>query len=89
MSKGGEKAAATELIQGPLLDNYRTTLKALNELSDYNTQGADAANAQADENYASATTAVISVLVIAALVTVALAWALTRSITVPWAKPCW
>ncbi|BCG24087.1 chemotaxis transducer [Pseudomonas tohonis] len=83
MSKGGEKAAATELIQGPLLDNYRTTLKALNELSDYNTQGADAANAQADENYASATTAVISVLVIAALVTVALAWALTRSITVP------
>ncbi|MGA4633717.1 methyl-accepting chemotaxis protein [Pseudomonas solani] len=83
MSKGGEKAAATELIQGPLLDNYRTTLKALNELSDYNTQGADAANAQADKNYASATTAVISVLVIAALITVALAWALTRSITVP------
>ncbi len=83
MSKGGEKAAATELIQGPLLDNYRTTLKALNELSDYNTQGADAANAQADANYASATTAVISVLVIAALVTVALAWALTRSITLP------
>ncbi|MCU9950376.1 methyl-accepting chemotaxis protein [Pseudomonas sp. PDM13] len=83
MSKGGEKAAATELVQGPLLDNYRTTLKALNELSDYNTQGADAANTQADENYASATTAVISVLVIAALITVALAWALTRSITVP------
>ncbi|WCD78396.1 methyl-accepting chemotaxis protein [Pseudomonas sp. TUM22785] len=83
MSKGGEKAAATELIQGPLLDNYRTTLKALNELSDYNTQGADAANAQADANYASATTAVISVLVIAAMVTVALAWALTRSITLP------
>ncbi|CAN7591736.1 methyl-accepting chemotaxis protein [Aquipseudomonas alcaligenes] len=83
MSKGGEKAAATELLQGPLLDNYRTTLKALNELSDYNTQGADAANTQADENYASATTAVISVLVIAALITVALAWALTRSITLP------
>ncbi|WP_410478877.1 methyl-accepting chemotaxis protein [Pseudomonas sp. zfem005] len=83
MSKGGEKAAATELVQGPLLDNYRTTLKALNELSDYNTQGADAANTQADENYASATTAVISVLVIAALITVVLAWALTRSITLP------
>ncbi|WP_236209667.1 methyl-accepting chemotaxis protein [Pseudomonas tohonis] len=83
LSNAGEVATATELLQGPLLDNYRTTLKALNELSDYNTQGADAANAQADENYASATTAVISVLVIAALVTVALAWALTRSITVP------
>ncbi|WP_337058420.1 methyl-accepting chemotaxis protein [Pseudomonas sp. USHLN015] len=83
LSNAGEVAAATELVQGPLLDNYRTTLKALNELSDYNTQGADAANAKADEDYASATTAVISVLVIAALVTVALAWALTRSITVP------
>ncbi|UXY54986.1 methyl-accepting chemotaxis protein [Pseudomonas tohonis] len=83
LSNAGEVAAATELVQGPLLDNYRTTLKALNELSDYNTQGADAANAKADEDYASAVTAVISVLVIAALVTVALAWALTRSITVP------
>ncbi|BBP82547.1 chemotaxis transducer [Pseudomonas sp. Pc102] len=83
LSNAGEVAAATELVQGPLLDNYRATLKALTELSDYNTQGADAANAKADQDYASAVTAVISVLVIAALVTVALAWALTRSITVP------
>ncbi|GAC1034787.1 methyl-accepting chemotaxis protein [Pseudomonas sp. No.21] len=83
LSNAGEVATATELLQGPLLDNYRTTLKALTELSDYNTQGADAANAKADADYASATNAVISVLVIAALVTVALAWALTRSITVP------
>ena len=66
-----------------MLDNYRSTLKALAELSEYNTQGANAANARADATYTSASTAVLAVLVIAVLITIALAWLLTRSITQP------
>ena len=83
LSNANETATATELVQGPLLENYKATFKALTELTEYNGEGANAANTEADEDYASATSAVIVVLVVAVLITIALAWLLTRSITQP------
>ncbi|WP_107330212.1 methyl-accepting chemotaxis protein [Metapseudomonas otitidis] len=83
LSRSGDSAGANRLIQGSLLENYRATVKSLQGLMDYNTEGAERANVQADQDYASARTAVLSVLALAVLATVLLAWLLTRSITHP------
>ncbi|QXI25764.1 methyl-accepting chemotaxis protein [Pseudomonas vanderleydeniana] len=55
----------------------------LNQLVDINKAGAKAASDEAGRQYDNASTGIISVSVIAALMTVLLAWLLTRSIVTP------
>ncbi|MHC8391983.1 methyl-accepting chemotaxis protein [Pseudomonas sp. MDT2-39-1] len=55
----------------------------LNKLVAYNTDGAKAAGVIAEENYNSAVNGIIAVSVVASLMTVLLAWLLTRSIVTP------
>ncbi|CAD5201428.1 Methyl-accepting chemotaxis sensor/transducer protein [Pseudomonas sp. FEN] len=55
----------------------------LNQLVEINKTGAKAASAQAGEQYSNASFGIILVSVVAALMTVLLAWLLTRSIVVP------
>ncbi|MFJ7281518.1 methyl-accepting chemotaxis protein [Pseudomonas sp. NPDC099000] len=55
----------------------------LNKLVAYNQEGAKAAGVIAEENYNTAVTGIIAVSVVASLMTVLLAWLLTRSIVTP------
>ncbi|NWC13743.1 methyl-accepting chemotaxis protein [Pseudomonas gingeri NCPPB 3146 = LMG 5327] len=55
----------------------------LNQLMDINKAGAKAASAEAGRQYDNASLGIISVSVVAALMTVLLAWLLTRSIVTP------
>ncbi|RON51690.1 methyl-accepting chemotaxis protein [Pseudomonas frederiksbergensis] len=55
----------------------------LNKLVAYNTDGAKAAGLIAEDNYNTAVNGIIAVSVVAALMTVLLAWLLTRSIVTP------
>ncbi|MGY2286293.1 methyl-accepting chemotaxis protein [Pseudomonas gingeri] len=55
----------------------------LNQLMDINKAGAKAASAEAGQQYDNASLGIISVSVVAALMTVLLAWLLTRSIVTP------
>ncbi|NVZ73545.1 methyl-accepting chemotaxis protein, partial [Pseudomonas gingeri] len=55
----------------------------LNQLMEINKAGAKASSEQADQEYDSASLGIISVSVVAALMTVLLAWLLTRSIVTP------
>ncbi|MGL6246517.1 methyl-accepting chemotaxis protein [Pseudomonas sp.] len=55
----------------------------LNRLVAYNNDGAKAAGVVAEENYNSAVNGIIAVSVVASLMTVLLAWLLTRSIVTP------
>ncbi|MFJ7796205.1 methyl-accepting chemotaxis protein [Pseudomonas sp. NPDC096950] len=55
----------------------------LNKLVAFNTDGAKAAGLVAEDNYQTAVNGIIAVSVVAALMTVLLAWLLTRSIVTP------
>ena len=71
------------LINTRIKDGTDQMGEQLNKLVALNTADAKAASAEAGEQYRSAITGIIVVAVIAALMTVLLAWLLTRSIVTP------
>ncbi|MBV6823292.1 methyl-accepting chemotaxis protein [Pseudomonas sp. PD9R] len=72
-----------ELINTRIKDGTDQMGEQLNKLIAINKTGATQADAEANEQYAYATNGIIAVSVFAALMTVVLAWLLTRSIVVP------
>ncbi|WP_419710025.1 methyl-accepting chemotaxis protein [Pseudomonas sp. NFX224] len=71
------------LINTRIKDGTDQMGEQLNKLVALNTDYAKAASAEAGENYSSAITGIVAVAVIAALMTILLAWLLTRSIVTP------
>ncbi|KPG95408.1 chemotaxis protein [Pseudomonas sp. RIT-PI-q] len=71
------------LINTRIKDGTDQMGEQLNKLVAFNTDEAKAASAEAGEHYSNAITGIITVAVIAALMTVLLAWLLTRSIVTP------
>jgi methyl-accepting chemotaxis protein len=71
------------LVNTRIKDGTDQMGEQLNKLVAFNTDDAKAASAEAGEHYSNAITGIISVAVIAALLTVLLAWLLTRSIVAP------
>jgi methyl-accepting chemotaxis protein len=74
------------LINTRIKDGTDLMGEQLNKLIAINSAGADQANIAADGSYSQAVTGIIIVAVVAALLTVLLAWLLTRSIVVPLQK---
>ena len=71
------------LINTRIKDGTDQMGEQLNKLVALNNSDAKAASVQADDHYSSAITGIVAVAVIAALLTVLLAWLLTRSIVTP------
>ncbi len=71
------------LINTRIKDGTDLMGEQLGRLVAYNTDGAKAAGVVAEENYNTAVNGIIAVAVVAALMTVLLAWLLTRSIVTP------
>ncbi|MCP1496135.1 methyl-accepting chemotaxis protein [Pseudomonas migulae] len=71
------------LINTRIKDGTDQMGEQLNRLVTYNTEGAKAAGVIAEDNYNTAVNGIIGVSVVAALMTVLLAWLLTRSIVTP------
>ncbi|MHC8308802.1 methyl-accepting chemotaxis protein [Pseudomonas sp. GT1P32] len=71
------------LINTKIKDGTDQMGEQLNRLVTYNTEGAKAAGVLAEDNYNTAVNGIIAVSVVAALMTVLLAWLLTRSIITP------
>ncbi|MCU1761878.1 methyl-accepting chemotaxis protein [Pseudomonas sp. 14P_8.1_Bac3] len=71
------------LINTRIKDGTDLMGEQLNRLVQYNTDGAKAAGVVAENNYSTAVNGIIVVSVVAALMTVLLAWLLTRSIVTP------
>ncbi|MFL1527778.1 methyl-accepting chemotaxis protein [Pseudomonas sp. O230] len=71
------------LINTRIKDGTDQMGEQLNRLVTYNTDGAKAAGLVAEDNYNTAVNGIIGVSVVAALMTVLLAWLLTRSIVTP------
>ncbi|CAI8921536.1 Methyl-accepting chemotaxis protein PcaY [Pseudomonas sp. IT-P100] len=71
------------LINTRIKDGTDKMGEQLNRLVTYNTEGAKAAGFVAEDNYNTAVNGIIGVSVVAALMTVLLAWLLTRSIVTP------
>jgi methyl-accepting chemotaxis protein len=71
------------LINTRIKDGTDQMGEQLSKLVAFNTDDAKAASAQAGEHYNNAITGIVTVAVIAALMTVLLAWLLTRSIVTP------
>ncbi|MEO6680334.1 MAG: methyl-accepting chemotaxis protein [Pseudomonas sp.] len=71
------------LINTRIKDGTDLMGEQLNRLVAYNTDGAKAAGIIAEDNYNAAVNGIIVVSVVAALMTVLLAWLLTRSIVTP------
>lgn len=71
------------LINTRIKDGTDQMGEQLNRLVTYNTEGAKAAGVVAEDNYDTAVNGIIGVSVVAALMTVLLAWLLTRSIVTP------
>ncbi|VVM40292.1 methyl-accepting chemotaxis protein [Pseudomonas fluorescens] len=71
------------LINTRIKDGTDKMGEQLNRLVTYNTEGAKAAGLVAEDNYNTAVNGIIGVSVVAALMTVLLAWLLTRSIVTP------
>ncbi|QVW26259.1 methyl-accepting chemotaxis protein [Pseudomonas hormoni] len=71
------------LINTRIKDGTDQMGEQLNRLVTYNTEGAKAAGLVAEDNYNTAVNGIIGVSVVAALMTVLLAWLLTRSIVTP------
>ena len=71
------------LINTRIKDGTDKMGEQLNRLVIYNTEGAKAAALVAEDNYDTAVNGIIGVSVVAALMTVLLAWLLTRSIVTP------
>jgi methyl-accepting chemotaxis protein len=71
------------LINTRIKDGTDLMGEQLNRLVQYNTDGAKAAGVIAESNYNTAVNGIIVVSVVAALMTVLLAWLLTRSIVTP------
>ena len=71
------------LINTRIKDGTDKMGEQLNRLVTYNTEGAKAAGLVAEDNYDTAVNGIIGVSVVAALMTVLLAWLLTRSIVTP------
>jgi len=71
------------LINTRIKDGTDQMGEQLGRLVAYNTEGAKAAGVVAEDNYNTAVNGIIAVSVVAALMTVLLAWLLTRSIVTP------
>ncbi|MEK1905902.1 MAG: methyl-accepting chemotaxis protein [Pseudomonas sp.] len=82
-SRQDELDAAVAIANGALNQHADAMAKALNELTEMNKRGATAAAESSDAAYTSAVEMVVILLVIAALITIALAVLLTRSIVRP------
>jgi methyl-accepting chemotaxis protein len=83
LSRQNQLDAMRTLINTRIKDGTDQMGEQLNKLVALNNEDAKAASADAGEHYSSAITGIISVAVIAALMTVLLAWLLTRSIVTP------
>ena len=83
LSRQNQLDAMRTLINTRIKDGTDQMGEQLNKLVALNNDDAKAASADAGEHYSSAITGIISVAVIAALMTVLLAWLLTRSIVTP------
>ncbi|MFJ3367262.1 methyl-accepting chemotaxis protein [Pseudomonas sp. NPDC086251] len=83
LSRQNQLDAMRTLINTRIKDGTDQMGEQLNKLVALNNDDAKAASAEAGEHYSSAITGIISVAVIAALMTVLLAWLLTRSIVTP------
>ena len=74
------------LINGRLLESSDQMTNHLQRLIDINNKGADISSNLAEGQYQSANVAIIAVSILAALLTILLAWTLTRSIVSPLAR---
>ena len=83
LSRQNQLDAMRTLINTRIKDGTDQMGEQLNKLVALNNDDAKAASAEAGEHYRSAITGIIAVAVIAALMTVLLAWLLTRSIVTP------
>jgi len=86
LSKQGNIEAMRTLINTRIKDGTDQMGEQLNKLIAINAANAKQASEQAGQSYTSAITGIIVVSVIAALLTVLLAWLLTRSIVTPLRK---
>ncbi|HEX2012165.1 MAG TPA: methyl-accepting chemotaxis protein [Roseateles sp.] len=82
-ARSGDEAKAMELLSAVGLRKYNALDKALDELVELNTAGADAANKLGDAIYASSRWLVIGMTALAVLLGAALAAVITRRITRP------
>ncbi|AJO76189.1 methyl-accepting chemotaxis protein [Pseudomonas chlororaphis] len=83
LSRNNQLDELQQLLNNELMANSRQINKVLNQLVQINSQRSNDANAQAAEEYASASNLVIALLILSTTLTVVFAWLLTRSITVP------
>ncbi|WP_298188468.1 methyl-accepting chemotaxis protein [uncultured Pseudomonas sp.] len=81
-----DASAARAVMEGSINSHADSMAKALNDLSVLNREGATAAAKSSDEVFASARLWVITMIVLAVLLTVVLALLLTRSIVAPLAE---
>ena len=83
LAQQGQQDQAVELINTQLSQRADAMVAALNELSERNRQGADQAAQRSSYVFERARNWVFAAIFVAAGLTVALAWLLTRSIVVP------
>ncbi|AIZ32526.1 chemotaxis protein [Pseudomonas parafulva] len=79
----GDIAQAQRLVNGPLAEYADTMMKALGELMQYNTNGADKASQLSSDTYDEAFLLIVAALVTILIALAAIAVLLTRSIVLP------
>ncbi|MFK3800247.1 methyl-accepting chemotaxis protein [Pseudomonas sp. NPDC088444] len=85
-SKENRLDDAVQIINGEMNQHADTMTQALNELTALNKQGASNATDAAQQVFGSALSWVAAMMVLTALITLVLAWGLTRSIVQPLAQ---
>nr|WP_092318965.1 methyl-accepting chemotaxis protein [Pseudomonas saponiphila] len=83
LSRSNQVDELRNLLNTDLLNNSEAMNTVLNRLLEINTQQTLDTNQQAAEQYSSAFTLVVTLLVLATALTLLFAWLLTRSITLP------
>lgn len=86
LSRENRVDEAVQVINGEMNQHADTMTQALNELTALNKQGASAATDVAQQVFGSAQGGVAVMMVLTALITLVLAWGLTRSIVQPLAQ---
>ncbi|WP_342653021.1 methyl-accepting chemotaxis protein [Pseudomonas sp. F3-2] len=86
LSAQNQLDAALQVINGEMNQYADKMTQALNELTALNKQGAGQASEEALAVFGSATNWVVGMMLITALITLMLAWGLTRSIVMPLAQ---
>ncbi|BEH10717.1 MULTISPECIES: methyl-accepting chemotaxis protein [Geobacter] len=81
--KAGNKAGAQKLLFGSYREKQRIYFDAVEGLASYQAKHVDAAGKDAEATFATSRNIIVSLLILSALLAVACAWLVTRSITKP------